>query len=128
MGRNFKYSSAAYGAKSDTGVYCTSLVRDVLYMYLLQMTDEGFIADAWENHFERSSDVLDPTCYDENSSSVANGNNDKDTDILNSTNLGGIIVFHLVCVHVALMVTLVQFFSRKKTKKPSLLRQSTRTS
>jgi hypothetical protein len=50
-------NDAAFAAKADSGVKCSSLIHTVLTLHLVEMKAEGFINDAWEDHLSRNADI-----------------------------------------------------------------------
>lgn len=107
IGRTFQELDASFATRSDAGVLCTSLVRDVLNIHLKEMKEEltnekDFIENAWEKYFVLEGDISDPTCFADESASDSNLNENSDT--LNLTNLGGIFIFHFLFVGIAIII------------------------
>lgn len=97
IGRTFQILEAGFVTKSDAGALCTSLVRDVLNIHFEEMVQDGFIADQWKKTLKAKHDVTDPSCL--NSAPV-----EKDSNVLNITNLGGVFLLHFIFVVLALFV------------------------
>lgn len=119
IGRTFQELDASFALRSDAGVLCTSLVRDVLNIHLKEMKDElsnekDFIENAWERHFISKGDITDASCSADESASDSNLNENSDT--LNLTNLGGIFVFHFFFLGVAIIIGMTGHFYGKERK------------
>lgn len=46
VGRVFRFLSAGFATRSDSGILCTSLIRDILNLHLIEMDEDGFVEDA----------------------------------------------------------------------------------
>ena len=120
IGRTFKEVGASYATRSDAGVLCTSLVRDVLNIHLKEMKEDlsnekGFIENEWEKYFNSQGDISDATCYADDSASDSNLN--ESTDTLSISNLGGIFVFHFLFLLAAIILGMTGHFYNKEMKK-----------
>ena len=119
IGRTFEELDASFATRSDAGVLCTSLVRDVLNIHLKEMKEEltnekDFIENAWENYFVLEGDISDSTCFADESASDSNLNENSDT--LNLTNLGGIFIFHFLFLGVAIIICMAGHIYGKQRK------------
>jgi hypothetical protein len=43
IGRSYKFVPAGFATKADSGVLCTSLLRDVINLFMDQMKADGFV-------------------------------------------------------------------------------------
>lgn len=57
IGRVFRFVQAGLATFSDSGTLCTSLIRDVLNLHVLEMEEDGFVQTAWERHLEAEADI-----------------------------------------------------------------------
>ena len=93
------YDNVGFALRSDAGLLCTSLVRDVFNVHFHEMYDEGFMDKAWANHLDKKSNIIDKSCYRGRSGEEEGENNTQ----LDMTNLGGIFVLHLFFIVWALV-------------------------
>jgi hypothetical protein len=63
VGRAIETIESGFAAKADAGYLCTSLIRDVLDLHLIQMIGDGTLAKILENEFARHDDNH---CADDN--------------------------------------------------------------
>ena len=79
---NHKAGIATISSTFDDEMLCTSLVRDVLNLHMIQMKEDGFIDQAWEQHVRQLLSVdktttrtmTQPDCVD-NTTVDSSGNN-----------------------------------------------------
>mmetsp|Transcript_33890 Transcript_33890/g.82185 ORF Transcript_33890/g.82185 Transcript_33890/m.82185 type:complete len:640 (-) Transcript_33890:133-2052(-) len=55
--RKVSTNGAGFVAKADSGLKCTSLIRDAMDYYLEQLVSEGWIEKAWETENKRKQDL-----------------------------------------------------------------------
>jgi hypothetical protein len=59
IGRVFRDGEAGFATISDSGSLCTSLIRDVVNLLLVEMKDDGFIDRAWESELYKIAGQCD---------------------------------------------------------------------
>jgi len=57
VGRTVKTIQSGFANAVDTGDKCTSLIGNVLDVYLNEMEETGFIEDMWDEHYAKSQDI-----------------------------------------------------------------------
>ena len=92
--------------------YCSSLISHVLDYHLTTMIAEGFVERAMKYHLSKISTV---ECISEPPRA---GDFSGSTFSLTLQDLGGIFILHLICVMVALMAGIFQFYRYNTTDKP----------
>jgi len=100
VGRIFKNQDAGFATASDAGIKSTSLVRDIMNILFLEMYDDGFVEDSWDDHLRKTSDLENVQCLEEDTSN-------ENVGTLDMTNLGGIFVFHFMFMGIALILVLL---------------------
>ena len=55
IGRKIREVESGFASISDSGIYCTSLIRDVVHLHMRHMKEDGFIQRAWDEDFFLSS-------------------------------------------------------------------------
>ena len=75
VGRKYKNMPSGFGTSMDIGTLCTSLIRDVINIHMLEMRDDGFIDQAWQEHLHRTAtiDCSATTSSEDNASSRRRG-------------------------------------------------------
>ena len=96
VGEIYQYIEAGFAMKSDSSVYCTSLVRDVFNFHLLQLQLEGEIQNQWDIHLKRNR----------NTTNCSENDSMDDLQILNLNNMGGIFTFHLSLLVIAFICSI----------------------
>ncbi|GFH57882.1 hypothetical protein CTEN210_14358 [Chaetoceros tenuissimus] len=109
IGRTFRSIRAGFATQSDAGTFCTSLVRDMLHAHLRNLQAEGFIDDAWDEHYSQSYDINDEKCFAASVSTTKESSN-----TLNITNLGGMFLFHGILLVVSFGIYFLERSLRKK--------------
>jgi hypothetical protein len=109
VGQIFKHYEAGFAMRSDSGVHCTSLLREVFHIHFLEMHDNGFIRERWGNHIQRNQ--VGPTCS-------AEADTEENSDILTVTNVGGIFVIHAICLFIAIISSFIGKTYNKKCRTP----------
>ena len=99
IGRSFQEIEGGFATKSDSGTLCTSLVRDVLNLHMVEMKDDGFVARAWEDYFKKQATIdckqASPTEDDDES----NGQ-------LSLQSMGGTFIIHYITTAFAIFLAL----------------------
>lgn len=98
IGKVYRNYDGGFATKSDAGTLCTSIVRDVLNIHFQDMHEDGFIKEAWEKHLAKKQDVAEQ-CEEK----ILTGTKE-DTNTLDMANLGGLFLFHLVFLILALLI------------------------
>ena len=57
VGRAVKSIQSGFAVTADTGHKCSSLIRDVLDLYLNELLESGFIEDMWDQHYSKTQDI-----------------------------------------------------------------------
>jgi hypothetical protein len=99
IGRVFKFVPAGFTTISDSGTLCTSLIRDVLNLHLLEMKEDGFVDRAWHKHLEQNADI---NC---NAQSV--DLKDNESDQLSLKDMGSLFIFHFGLTAVAICMAVI---------------------
>jgi hypothetical protein len=106
IGGVFKLVEAGFALKADSGILCTSLLRDVMNLYLEQMSADGFVDAAWSQYGEKYGTVV----CDETGGTVMQ------TKQMTMLNMGGIFLFHGILTTVSLLMAIVVWYrSGEKT-------------
>jgi hypothetical protein len=87
---------SGFALKADSGILCTSLLRDVMDLYLLEMTSDGFVDAAWSQYGEKYGTVV----CDET------GDNVMQTKQMTMLNMGGIFLFHGILTTCSLLMAI----------------------
>jgi len=109
VGRIVQPNIAGYSLR-DSAVLCSSLLRDVLSLHLLEMKRDKTYNTIWETH--RAQSVT-------NNCQGIKVIEDADSDLkkLGLKNVGGIFIFHAIVLAVAFAVTIYSAFQRKRKVK-----------
>lgn len=110
VGRIFRIFPAGFATKSDSGTLCTSLIRDVLNLHMLQMKEDGFLEEAWNQYLARMATVdctLEDTALDD----------DNEQQQLDIQNMAGVFVFHFGLSLVAIFLAAWKVLRRKYKKR-----------
>ena len=108
----------------DSGTLCTSLIDNVLDLYMTQMKADGFMEKVWNNHLIK---VGDQTCLAEEDipgtglTGGLSGDLDTETVSLTLEEMAGIFILHGICASLALVFALVRFFLVKKKEPQEML-------
>ena len=57
IGRIINFQEAGFGVKSDSGRLCTSLIKDVLNLHLVDMETDGKLGLLQDNHLRKERDI-----------------------------------------------------------------------
>lgn len=110
-GRAFQNVPAGITTKADSGRFCTSLLRDVVNVYMSEMKADGFLNDAWERHLQVTTT---DECVDSDSAIQ-----DPESSQLTMNNMGGIFIFHFILTGTALIIALLIKCRRRMRKQKS---------
>jgi len=109
FGQAFKVREGGFATNSDSGTLCTSLVRDVIDLHLVEMRDEGWLKDAWQRHATRIGTIrCDLDAEDEV---------DEDTIQLTLAGMSGTFLVHIMFTGFA--VLFVVFNNVRKSYRPN---------
>lgn len=105
VGRAFENILSGFATRADTGIKCTSLLRDVFNLHIREMKEDGIFSDVWSEYYRKTStNQCDPTKainVDESTSTK-----------MTLKNLGG--VFILLYMMIALGFAMACFANYKK--------------
>lgn len=96
VGRTIEKIPAGFATKSDAGKLCTSLIRDVLDLHMVEMKNDGFIDRAWKEHLMRNQDK---DCG-------SDGSTDQTASKRTVHEMGGTFLMHFFLTVAALIVAL----------------------
>mmetsp|Transcript_18546 Transcript_18546/g.27819 ORF Transcript_18546/g.27819 Transcript_18546/m.27819 type:complete len:572 (-) Transcript_18546:378-2093(-) len=111
VGKVFRNYEAGFASKVDVGNYCTSLLKEVLHLHLLQMSEDGFLRNAWENYLE-----------DRRSNSCSTNTESENETKLVLDNVGSVFIVHYVLLFIAVIIGCVGSFYNTRIQPD--LRQS----
>jgi len=57
VGREAAVIKSGFAVKADVGHLCTSFIRDVLNLYMLELAHDGKLLEAWEKHRSKTKDI-----------------------------------------------------------------------
>ena len=106
IGRVFRFYDGGFATFSDSGTLCTSLIRDVLNLHMLEMFEDGTLEELWERELQLLADV---NC----DAAVEVESDDSDTTQLGVADTGGIFIVHYAMVFFAIVLAIW-----KKKKNP----------
>jgi hypothetical protein len=89
VGRVYRFLNGGFATLSDSGTLCTNLIRDVLTLHLLEMTEDGFVQNAINRELESSWDI---NCDVISESSSSDG--DDSSSKLGLQDTGGLFIVH----------------------------------
>mmetsp|Transcript_26314 Transcript_26314/g.47734 ORF Transcript_26314/g.47734 Transcript_26314/m.47734 type:complete len:590 (-) Transcript_26314:78-1847(-) len=96
IGRTFLPAEGGFATQSDSGVLCTSLVRDVLNLHLLEMTETREVERLWKKHLQQTATI--------NCAVQEEPEEDDDTTQLSIEAMGGTFIVHFILTSVAVFV------------------------
>jgi len=102
---------AGFATAVDTDIFCTSLVSSVMNLHLTQMTVDGFIRRAWENHLDKISTT---TCSAAGSVAGSDSEDELNNFSLSIEEMAGIFMLHLALAAVAVLFAYGEQKSRKR--------------
>jgi hypothetical protein len=116
IGRVFREGEAGFATISDSGSLCTSLIRDVVNLLLVEMTDDGFIDRAWESELNTIAGQCDSSTDSQ----------DNDSGQLTIQAMGGTFIIHFVLTAVAVCISLfTKYHAAKKAVREQNLADTT---
>jgi hypothetical protein len=116
IGRVFRDGEAGFATISDSGSLCTSLIRDVVNLLLVEMKDDGFIDRAWENELDKIAGQCD----------FSTDSLDDDSGQLTIQAMGGTFILHFGLTAVAICISLfTKYYATKKAVREQILAETT---
>jgi hypothetical protein len=114
VGRVVSFTTAGFTIRDSAGL-CTSLLRDVLNLHMLEMKIDGTFDTIWDTHLEKSAT---------NNCLAGDDSSDKDSDIgsLSVKDVGGIFIAHSFAMAFAFALSLFDLFRRSRSKSHSKLK------
>jgi ABC-type amino acid transport substrate-binding protein len=116
VGRVVSFTTAGFTI-GDSAELCTSLLRDVLNLHMLEMKIDGTFDTIWDTYYEKSTTN---NCFVGDDSSSA----DNDIGSLTVKEVGGIFIVHLFALAFAFALSLFQWFRRSRSKSDSSLKST----
>lgn len=117
IGRNFKDGQGGFATKSDSGTLCTSLIRDVFNLHLLEMKADGFVERAWADHLKKQATV---NC----DAALSSDDDDASDGQLSLQAMGGTFIIHFIATAIAILLAITARLYHHK----SILKRPTSTS
>jgi hypothetical protein len=122
IGRSIQNHDGGFATKSDSGTLCTSLIRDVLNLHMVEMKIDGFIDRAWDDHLKKRAtvdcDVPAMSDNDDESSS-----SDGSTQLSLQAMGGAFIIHYISTVFAIFLAVFMKIYSTKSMllckKRPS---------
>jgi len=108
IGRAFKTQVGGFATKSDSGTLCTSLVRDVIDLHLVEMKEDGWLDDAWDRHVAKLASVDCDAALDDEQGDDA-------TIQLTLQSMGGLFIVHGMFTGAAILVVV---FNNARKHRP----------
>jgi hypothetical protein len=105
IGRVFQPVQSGFALNVDSGILCTSFLRDVMNLHLEQMIGDGFVAAAWAEYGAQTATVF----CDETEGDV------KPSKQMTMRNMGGIFLFHGILSFSALLMAIVVWYRSEGT-------------
>jgi hypothetical protein len=97
IGRVFKPFQAGFAMAADSGIHCTSLLREVFHLLFLEMQEDGFIDKVWNAQFKNSKKIDNEMCLEAGSSIMG------ESEVLNLMHMSSIFLFHGCFVVIAII-------------------------
>jgi hypothetical protein len=109
VGRVVQFTTAGFTIR-DSAELCTSLLRDVLNLHMLEMKIDGTFDTIWDTYYEKKTT---------NNCNAGDDSSDKDKDLgrLTLKEVGGIFICHSFIMAFALAMALFELFRRSRSKK-----------
>jgi len=110
IGRTFMEGEGGFALKSDSGTFCSSLIRDVLNLHMEEMKAEGFVDRAWQALLERRKTI---DC------GIESGETEEDDDSaqLSLQAMGGTFILHYIVTAFAILLAFL--WKCKQKYRPS---------
>lgn len=115
IGRVFLHVPASFGVKADSGEKCTSLLRDVINVHLMQMIEDGFLESAWKQHTQQTATVF---C---DGTEASEEEEFSDTSKLTLANMGGVFLLHAIFSAASILLAVGVWIYQGRTKKTAAL-------
>lgn len=115
IGRAFEFVEGSFATLSDSGTLCTSLIRDVLNVHLLEMKKDGFLDRAWKRHLEALTTV---DCQ----GGIASV--DEGDARLSLSDTGGLFIIHYAGTFLAIIIAVIQKWHCGKRHKAEKAQRS----
>jgi hypothetical protein len=104
IGQVFRPVQSGFTLKADSGVFCTSLLADVMNLELVEMVADGFMGAAWAEYQTQTATIF----CDEI------GNTAKRSNQMTMQNMGGIFLFHGMLMTVSLLMAVVVWYRSER--------------
>jgi len=105
VGRHVQFIDAGFSLR-DSSKLCSSLVRDVFSLHLLEMKLDKTYESIWNTHIANSETN---NCQD-----IEASEDGSDLASLSVKNVGGIFIVHLIALVVSFAITMYNSFQRKR--------------
>jgi hypothetical protein len=116
IGRVFREGEAGFATISDSGSLCTSLIRDVVNLLLVEMFEDGFIDRAWENELDQIAGQCDSDIDSQ----------DDNSGQLTIQAMGGTFILHFGLTAVAICISLfTKYYATRKAVREQNLADTT---
>lgn len=115
IGRNLRQGEGGFATKSDSGTLCTSLIRDVFNLHMVEMKNDGFVERAWEEHLRKQATV--------NCDAALSADDEEESDgQLSLQAMGGTFIIHYIATAVAILLAIVTqvYYHKSVCKRPPL--------
>lgn len=112
VGRAFENILSGFATRTDTGVRCTSLLRDVFSLHIREMKQDGVFKEYWDEFYRRTGTG---TCDPE--TQLTTDEDKTASRQLTLKNLGGVFVLYYGMVLVAIGLAI---FSNKKKQREAV--------
>lgn len=112
IGRSIQNQDGGFATKSDSGILCTSLIRDVLNLHMVEMKSDGFVDNAWDDHLREVATVdCDAAAMSDNDDeSSSDGNSSQ----LSLQAMGGVFIIHYISTAFAIFLAVaIKVYSKK---------------
>jgi len=106
IGRTVQYAESGFSLM-DSITHCSSLLRDVFNLYMVEMKQDGTYKEIWRNYRQRKSSV---TCGLEDTLDT------EEKTKLTVRNIGGVFITHAVVLVLAVLVAVAQHYLKKQRK------------
>jgi hypothetical protein len=116
IGRTIQNDQGGFATKSDSGSLCTSLIRDVLNLHMLEMKSDGFIDRAWDDHLKKRATVdCDAATA---TADTADDDDNGSTAQLTLQAMGGAFIVHYIATAFAIFLAV---FLKVRSKKSLMI-------
>jgi hypothetical protein len=116
IGRVFRDGEAGFATISDSGSLCTSLIRDVVNLLLVEMKNDGFIDRTWESELDKIADKCDSSADSQ----------DDESGQLTIQAMGGTFILHFGLTAIAICISVfTKYCATKKAVREQNLVDTT---